>query len=45
LREEQRVRRALVVCRENERRKLDDGIEIVPWPELCAELWAGDLIH
>lgn len=42
LQEEQRVRRALVVCLEREPRVLD-GVEIVPWATFAARLWAGDL--
>lgn len=42
--EERRVRRALVVCRERERRRLDGGIEILPWQEFCAELWGHELL-
>lgn len=41
LAEDQRPRRSLVVARVEERRRTEDGIEIVPWREFCAEMWAG----
>lgn len=37
-----RLRRKIVVCRENEPRTLD-GVEILPWREFAERLWAGDL--
>lgn len=42
LREEQRVRRAVVVCLEREPRVVE-GVEILPWATFVARLWAGDL--
>lgn len=42
LREEQRVRRAIVVCLEREPRVVE-GVEILPWATFVARLWAGDL--
>ena len=42
--EEHRPRRTIVVSRVPERRKTEDGIEIVPWQAFCEELWAGHLI-
>ena len=41
LAEDQRPRRSIVVARVEERRRTEDGIEILPWREFCAELWAG----
>ncbi len=43
LREEHRPRRSLLVSRDPRRRKTEDGIEMLPWREFCAELWAGEL--
>jgi predicted AAA+ superfamily ATPase len=37
-------KRAIVVCNEQVRRKLDRGIEIVPWKEFLTELWAGGIL-
>lgn len=42
--EEHRVKRSIVVCREQSPRTTEDGIEIVPWQEFCRMLWAGELI-
>ena len=42
LMEDQRVRRALVVSLDPVRRKLDDGVEVVPWREFCSGLWQGE---
>ncbi len=44
LREDQRVRRALIVSLDGRRRQLDDGIEIWPWAQFCQALWADELI-
>lgn len=41
LKEEHEPRRSLVISRVGERRRTDNGIEIVPWREFCDELWAG----
>ncbi len=43
LREESRVRRAIVVCLEREPRRVDRDLEIVPWRTFARRLWAGDL--
>ncbi|MBI5490600.1 MAG: ATP-binding protein [Deltaproteobacteria bacterium] len=43
LREERPVGRAIVVSREPAARTTDDGVEILPWREFCARLWAGTL--
>ncbi len=43
LAEESRVRRRLVVCLEDEPRRLSDGIEVVPWRQFLERLWDGDL--
>lgn len=37
------VRRRIVVCLEPEPRTLGSGIEVLPWSEFFAKLWAGDL--
>ena len=42
--EEQRVRRAIVVSREQEPRTTDDGIEIMPWRDFCRLLWDDRLL-
>ena len=44
LKEERRVRKALVVTREEQRRTTDDGVELVPWREFCSALWGGDYV-
>jgi predicted AAA+ superfamily ATPase len=44
LMQDQRVRRALIVSRDERPRLLEDGIEIWPWAEFCRALWAGELI-
>jgi predicted AAA+ superfamily ATPase len=41
LKEEHRVRRAIIVARTDEPRTTDDGIEILPWRNFCAQLWDG----
>jgi predicted AAA+ superfamily ATPase len=38
---EYKPRRALVVSMERQRRKLDNAVEVLPWREFLAELWAG----
>ncbi|MDI7269340.1 MAG: ATP-binding protein [Myxococcota bacterium] len=43
LRQERHVGRAIVACRASTPRRTGDGIEILPWREFCARLWAGDL--
>jgi uncharacterized protein len=43
LAEESRVRHRLVVCLEDEPRRLADGIEVVPWRQFLERLWEGDL--
>jgi predicted AAA+ superfamily ATPase len=44
LSDEHRPGRRLVVAREERALKTEDGIEIVPWREFCAKLWAGELV-
>ncbi len=41
--EEMKVRRSIIVSREERARKTEDGIEILPWREFCRLLWAGEL--
>ncbi len=42
LTEEHRVRRAVVVALERERRKVDGGIEVLPWKRFLEMLWGGE---
>jgi len=42
--EEHTPRRSIVVSRGERRRKTQDGIEIVPWRDFCAQLWSGKLL-
>jgi predicted AAA+ superfamily ATPase len=44
LREEFAPRRAIVVSMERQRRKIDAGVEVLPWREFLAELWAGGVV-
>ncbi len=37
------VKRAVIVSTENQRRIIQDRIEVLPWPEYLAELWSGAL--
>lgn len=39
-----RPRRAILVCNERVPR-LHDGVEVLPWREFLARLWAGDIIR
>jgi hypothetical protein len=39
---DQRVKRALVVSLDAAPRRLQGGITVLPWKELCRRLWAGD---
>ncbi|NQU64438.1 MAG: ATP-binding protein [SAR324 cluster bacterium] len=41
--EEHRVKRAVVVSLENQPRKLNSSIEILPWQQFLEELWTGEL--
>ena len=43
LREESRVRRAVVVCLEREPRQIGKGVEVLPWRTFVERLWSGDL--
>jgi len=44
LREEHRVRRAVIVSLDSARRQLDGGIEVWPWQLFCRALWDGKLM-
>jgi uncharacterized protein len=44
LMEERRVRRSIVVARTEERRTTEDGVEILPWRQFCAQLWDGAFV-
>jgi predicted AAA+ superfamily ATPase len=43
LREEHRVKHAILVCMEREPRRLADGIQVWPWQLFLDRLWSGDL--
>jgi uncharacterized protein len=42
--EEHHVKRAIIVSLETQARKLDMGIEVLPWQVFLDQLWAGDLV-
>jgi predicted AAA+ superfamily ATPase len=42
--DEYRFRRRVLVSTDPRRRRLEDGIEILPWREFLEELWSGKLI-
>lgn len=42
--EEVKLKRKLVVCGEKQRRRADDGVEILPPSDFFRELWAGNLL-
>jgi len=44
LREELLLERLIVVCQED-RRRVVDGIEVLPWREFAEELWADQLVQ
>lgn len=44
LREEHKVKKTLVVCLEREPRRLEGGIEVLPWRQFLEALWAGTLL-
>ena len=41
--QEHRVGRAMIVCLENEPRKIEPNVHIVPWQEFLKRLWAGEM--
>ncbi len=41
--DEHKVKNALIVSQERQPRKLDSGIEILPWQIFLKRLWSGDL--
>jgi uncharacterized protein len=41
--EEHKVKRSIIVSLESKPRKLDNGIEILPWRNFFEQLWAGEL--
>lgn len=45
LADEARPKRRVVVCLERTPRRLDDGIEILPWRRFIDELWAGAVVR
>ena len=42
--EEVKLKRKLVVCGEKQRRRADDGVEILPPRDFFRELWADNLL-
>ncbi|MBU0502501.1 MAG: DUF4143 domain-containing protein [Candidatus Margulisbacteria bacterium] len=44
LKEDQAVKRAMVVSLDQKQRKTEDGIEIFPWQVFCKKLWDGEII-
>ena len=44
LREEHRVKRMVVVTREDRPRTTEDRIELLPWRSFCTMLWAGEMV-
>ena len=42
LREDGPVKRPILVCLEKERRKIQKGIEIIPWDDFIRSLWEGE---
>ena len=44
LQNEEQLKRTCVVCLENEKRQLDDGIQIFPWKSFLDALWKGELV-
>ena len=45
LKEEQKVKRAILVTFSSKNRKTSDGIEILPWKDFCSQLWQDQLIQ
>lgn len=43
LRASHRVKRAFVVALEKEARRLEGGIEVLPWRDFVDRLWSGEL--
>lgn len=43
LREENRVRRSILVSNQETVRATEDGIELLPWREFCRRLWDGEI--
>ena len=41
--EEHPVKKALLVCQEPRRRKIDSGITIIPWRDFLSSLWEGKI--
>ena len=44
LREDQKVKRALIVSLDERPRTIEGGIEVWPWALFCERLWAGDWV-
>lgn len=44
LKDDQKVGRAMVVSLDERTRATENGIEIFPWRDFCAKLWAGKII-
>jgi uncharacterized protein len=43
LREEHRVARAIIISLEKEPRRLEPGLQVLPWQDFLKRLWAGEL--
>ena len=44
LREEKLIQKYWVVSMDSQRRRTEDGIEIIPWREFLHALWSGELV-
>lgn len=44
LREDQPVKRSLLVCGIKEPREIEKGITALPWRMFCDQLWKGELV-
>lgn len=41
--EEYRPKKAMLVCQESRKRKLENGITILPWQDFLTSLWGGEI--
>jgi predicted AAA+ superfamily ATPase len=44
LSEERKLKRKIVVANERQRRKTDEGIEVIPVSDFLRDLWKGEII-
>ena len=42
--EEHRPRCAIVVCNEDEPRRTEDGIQVLPWRRFLERLWGDEIV-